>query len=78
MRPTDEHQRVIARIVDRFDSADLLNPSVIDHIFDSIDFTLTHAHGEVLVEYIRRQVKNGLAKGEITRHPSLFSRPKLD
>ena len=78
MRPTDEHQRVIARIVDRFDSADLLNPSVIDHIFDSIDFTLTHAHGEFLIEYIRRRVKNGLAKGEIIRHPSLFSRPKLD
>ena len=45
MRPTDEHELVIARIVDGFDSADLLNPSVIDHIFDSIDFTLTHAHG---------------------------------
>ena len=56
--PVNEHEVVITRIVDRIADEGRLDASVIDEIFDAIDFAMTHSHGEFLVDYIRWRRQN--------------------
>ena len=62
MGPTNEHELVIARIVDKLSIEGKLYPTAIDTIIAVLDFTMSRSDGEFLVNYIRWRMDNPIWK----------------
>jgi len=60
MRPSNEHELTIARVVDKFAANGELHQAQIDKIISAIDLAMTASQGRVLVEYVRWRIENPL------------------
>jgi hypothetical protein len=62
MGPTNNHELAIARIVDNIDIAGRLYPTSIDEVIARLNFALTKADSNFLIDYIRWRMDNPIAK----------------
>jgi len=62
MGPTNEHELVVARIVDKLSIDGRLYPTAIEDVIAILDFTLSRSDSEFLVCYIRWRMDNPIAK----------------
>ena len=58
MRPTNDHERAIANIVDRLSAEGRLYPTAIENVITVLDFTLSRSESKFLVDYIRWRMDN--------------------
>jgi hypothetical protein len=62
MGPSNDHELAIARIVDKLDIDGKLSPSAIEDVITVLDFTMSKADSEFLVNYIRWRMDNPIRK----------------
>ena len=63
MGPTNDHERAIAKIVDKFSLDGRLSPTAIDAVIAALDFTMNRSDSEFLLSYIRWRTDHPLAAG---------------
>jgi hypothetical protein len=62
VRPTNDHELVIARIVDRIFLDGKRDASSIDAVIAALDFTLSITETKFLVSYMRWQLENSATR----------------
>ena len=62
MGPTNNHELEIARIVDRIDIENRLDPGVVDEIIATLAFALSEADNDFLVRYVRWRMDHPIVK----------------
>ena len=60
--PRNDHERAIARIVDRLSIEGKLYPTGIEDVITVLDFGITLSEGDFLVNYIRWRMDNPVAQ----------------
>jgi len=59
---SNEHERTIARIVDKLAAEGRLDLSTIDKIIAALDFTMSRSASKFLVAYIRWQMDHPIVR----------------
>jgi hypothetical protein len=62
MGPTNDHERAIAAIVDRFSLDGKLSPAAIEGVIAVLDFPMNRSDSEFLLSYIRWRADHPIAK----------------
>ena len=62
MGPSNDHELAIARIVDKLSIESRLYPTAIEDVITVLNFTMSKADSEFLVNYIRWRMDNPIAK----------------
>jgi hypothetical protein len=62
MRPSNENELAIARIVDQIDTDGRLDPGAIDEIVATLVFVPSEADENFLVDYVRWRMANPTVK----------------
>ena len=60
--PSNDHELAIARVVDQFDVAGKLDPSVIDLLVAVLPFTLAGGDQAFLVDYVRWRMDHPIVR----------------
>jgi hypothetical protein len=60
MRPSNDHELAIARIVDKLSIGGKLYPTAIEDVISVLDFSMSKSDSEFLVNYIRWRMDNPL------------------
>jgi len=63
MGPTNDHERVIAKIVDKFSLDGQLSASAIEGVIAVLNFTINRSDSEFLLSYIRWRLDHPIATG---------------
>ncbi|HEV2172858.1 MAG TPA: hypothetical protein VGR71_04790 [Nitrospira sp.] len=64
MRPSNDHERVIARIVGQFDMEGRLILASIQEVVTAVDFMINGDDGEFLTNYVQWRMANPIAKSD--------------
>ena len=62
VRPSNDYERVIARIVDQIDMEGRLTLSSIQEVVKAVDFMMNGDDGEFLTNYVQWRMANPSAK----------------
>lgn len=62
VRPRNDHELAIARIVDRLSIEGKLYPTAIEDVITVLDFAMNRSESDFLVNYIRWRMDNPIAK----------------
>ena len=62
VRPHNDHELAIVRIVDRISAEGRLSPTVIDEIIAGLNFAMNRSESEFLVSYTRWRIDNPIWK----------------
>ena len=62
MSPSNDHELVIARIVDKLSIDGKLYPTAIEAVITVLNFSMSKSESEFLVSYIRWRMDNPIAK----------------
>jgi hypothetical protein len=62
MEPTNDHEREIARIVDRIDTEGRLGLASIQEVVSSVDFMMVGSDTEFLANYVRWRMGHPIQK----------------
>ena len=62
MRPSNDHELAIARIVDRLDTDGRLNLASIQEVVNAVDFMMDGSDTEFLVNYVRGLMDHPIVK----------------
>jgi hypothetical protein len=62
MEPSNDHERAIARAVDRISKEGNLRPTSIPEVTATLKFMMTRSDSEFLVSYVRWRMDNPIPK----------------